>query len=81
MTTLDRLRNFVLEDLQFAGDPLELTPDFPLVDSQAVDSLGVFALVTFCEEAFDIRIDDEELLPETFATLQAITDLVESKRR
>jgi acyl carrier protein len=80
MTTDEMLRTFILDELQFVGNPNELTADFPLLESEAIDSLGVYSLVSFCENEFGVLINDEELLPENFATIRAITELVSSKR-
>lgn len=43
--------------------------------------LEVFAVVTFRDAEFDVRIDGEDLPVETCAALRAISDLVEPKGR
>lgn len=50
-------------------------PDEPL----QVDSLGLIRLVAFMENDLGIRIEDEELLAENFATLRALGDLLARK--
>jgi acyl carrier protein len=37
-------------------------------------------LLSFLEEEFSIKIPDQELTPENFATLSMITTLVENQR-
>ena len=44
-----------------------------------VDSLGIFKIISFVESEYDIEIDDEELVPENFETLEAIVKLVGAK--
>ena len=50
-----------------------------LLQSGIVDSLGILELVAFIEQGFGITISDEELLPENFQTLEALTCFVRSK--
>jgi acyl carrier protein len=77
---LERLRSFIREELQFEGDPSELTPDYPLLEKGVIDSAGIFQVVAFVENEFDVEIADHELVPEHFGTLGGISRLVESKR-
>lgn len=48
-------------------------------ESLQVDSLGLIRLVAFMESDLGIRIEDEELLAENFATLRALGNLLEAK--
>ena len=50
-------------------------PDEPL----HIDSLGVIRLVAFLETDMGIRVEDEELIAENFATLRKLGQLVASK--
>lgn len=55
--------------------PAITDPDQPL----QIDSLGLIRLVAFMESDLGIRVEDEELLAENFATLRAIEALIASK--
>jgi acyl carrier protein len=74
------LRTFIVEGLGWPGDPGDLTGDTPLLDGDVVDSVGVYELVTFLEAQYGIEILDEEVVPENFGTLSALTRLVAAKR-
>jgi acyl carrier protein len=50
-------------------------PDEPL----QIDSLGLIRLVAFMESDCGIRVEDEELIAENFATLRSLGDLLEQK--
>ena len=50
------------------------------MDVGIIDSLGIMKLVQFLEAEFGVVIDDDELLPENFETLDAIQKLTESKK-
>ena len=50
-------------------------PDEPL----HIDSLALIRLVAFLESDLGIRVEDDELLADNFASLGAIAKLLESK--
>lgn len=70
----DRIRTFILEELGWYGPPSELTDDYPLIEREVIDSMGLFRLVTFLEES-GIEVADDDLVPDNFASLDAITAL------
>ena len=41
-----------------------------------LDSFDVVALVTDLEEAYDIKIDGLDIVPDNFVTVQSIADLI-----
>ena len=51
-----------------------------LLDSGLVDSTGVFELVSFIESEFGIKIEDEEILPEHFETIDNLAAFIGRKR-
>jgi acyl carrier protein len=50
-------------------------PDEPL----QIDSLGLIRLVAFMESDCGIRVEDEELIAENFATMRSLSQLIEQK--
>lgn len=57
--------------------PAELSMDFPLLESGAIDSLELFKLVAHLEDTFGIEIKPEEISPANFASIQMIVALVQ----
>lgn len=55
-----------------------LTPDEPLLDG-ALDSTDVLRLVVHVEDRYQVRIEDDELVPENFATVSTLADLLLAK--
>lgn len=68
-----KLREFL--DQTRAPLPPITDPDQPL----QIDSLALTRLVAFLESDLGIRVEDEELLPENFATLRTIDALIAPK--
>ncbi|NRQ33087.1 acyl carrier protein [Nonomuraea sp. NN258] len=52
--------------------------DHPLLDG-VLDSLGIYSLVTFLENGFAVEVRDDELLPENFGSIDAITAFMAAK--
>ncbi len=61
------------------GDENRLHDDESLFETGVIDSLGVLKLVSFLEERFGVQIQDEELIPENFETVNKIIGFMESK--
>lgn len=80
MSIENRLRSFIVDELQWSGRPEELTDDYPLIQRGVVDSLGIFSMVSFVESEYGIEVEDEELVPEHFGSIAGIARLVGSKR-
>jgi acyl carrier protein len=77
--TTERIRGFIREELGFSGPPAELDEDRHLIDAGILDSLGIFRLVGFLEDDMGIVVEDDELLPENFASIRAITSFIAAK--
>jgi acyl carrier protein len=52
-----------------------------LLESGVIDSLGVLELVTFLQQEFSLQVDDDELTPENFQSIQSIAQFVEQRRQ
>ena len=59
---------------ELVQDPalLPLADETSLLDSGILDSLSLLRLVVFLEERFAITMGDADLLPENFASVNAI---------
>ena len=57
-----------------------IDPDEKLISSGLIDSFNLMDLALFVEDTFGVRIEDTELNPETFDSLNQLTALIESRR-
>jgi acyl carrier protein len=53
-----------------------LKPGDSLFQRGLLDSQGVISMVAFCEETFDIEIRDEDVVPENFESVRALSRLI-----
>ena len=77
----DAIRQFIAEELSNNGAAQFLADDYPLLERQVLDSLGLFQLVGFLETEFGVEVDDEELVPGNFGTIGDIARLVDGKQK
>lgn len=48
-----------------------------LVDDKVLDSLAMISLVAELSDEFDVEITAQDIVPENFATVKAIADMIE----
>lgn len=64
----------------------ELRPDVDfekenrLIDDSILDSFDIVSLVFELNDAFDLNIDVDELVPENFNSVKAMVELIEDKQ-
>ena len=72
------IRDFVVTNFLFGkGD--DLSDDESLLDNGVIDSTGVLELVSYLQERFDIRIEDDEIVPANLDSIHNLIDYVGRK--
>ena len=79
MEYIHEIRNYIVENFLF-GDGKDLEEDTSFLENGILDSTGIMELVAFVEKSFEIKVEDEELLPENFDTISAIAEYLKRKR-
>ncbi len=79
MNVKESIKNYVVTELVNDQQYSNLSDTDQLIESGIIDSLGIMKLIGFLEDNLSVQIDDMELVPENFATIDAITSLVERK--
>lgn len=79
MSIQNRVKTYVLENFLFSDNGYELAEDASFLEEGIVDSTGVLELVMFVEEAFNIAVEDEEIVPENFDSIGQLTAYIRRK--
>ena len=58
----------------------ELDYDDSLLELGIIDSVKMFDLIGFIEERFGVQVDDDDLYPENFDSINAIVNYINSKK-
>ncbi len=74
----EKVRAFVLE---YAADRgvTSVRDDEPILTNNIIDSLGSLRMIDFLETAFPLTIEDTDMLPENFQTLNACEIFIKGK--
>jgi acyl carrier protein len=79
MNIKESIKNYVVTELVNDQQHSNLGDADQLIESGIIDSLGIMKLIGFLEDNLSVQIDDMELVPENFSTIDAIASLVEKK--
>jgi acyl carrier protein len=74
----ERLREFICEAF-LLGDEEHLDDATSLLQSGILDSTGVLELVIHLEQTYEMRIADEEIIPENLDSIDRLCGFVRSK--
>jgi acyl carrier protein len=77
--TEGKIREFLI-DRAWLQDDGELLDTDSLLEKGVIDSMAMVELISFIEETYNIRIQNEELMPENFDSLASIAAYIKSKQ-
>lgn len=75
----ETLAAFIRHEFMYDKPGLALTEDLALIEQGVVDSMGLFRLITFLDEQFNVIIAPDEILLENFGTVKAMAAFVTAK--
>jgi acyl carrier protein len=78
--TTAKIKQFIVDEFMPDVSVDELDSDFDLLTGGVVDSLGLLQVVAWLETEFDVGVDDSQLGPESFRTVDAIKQFVDQAR-
>ena len=78
MDTNSAIRKFVIDNF-FVADAISLKDDTLLLENGIVDSTGVLEIIHFLEDAYHLKFEDEEILPDNLGSIARIAAVVERK--
>ena len=78
MSIEDILKKFIMEEI-VSDNSMNLGSEDSLIEAGVIDSLGIMKMLAFLNERFSVSIEDQEVIPENFETIKAISTLVERK--
>lgn len=80
MNNRQAVRLYILENFMFTNDESALLDGDSLLDRGLIDSTGVLEIILFLEETFDIKVKDDEMLPENLDSVDNLVAFIERKQ-
>ena len=79
-TEAERIRAFVIDTFLFGEGGDALGDEDSLLAQGIIDSTGVLELAQYLEETFEVKVADEELVPENFDSIANLATFVRRRR-
>ncbi len=73
------LRSFVIDNFLFGQAEETLSNRDSFLEKGLIDSMGILTLVEFVRDKYSFVVEDEELVPENWDSVQRIVTFVERK--
>ena len=80
MSTSDDVRNYILSVHLPGENPDMLSNDDDLLDMGILDSMAIMQLVGHLEKQYGITIPTEEIDPDNFQSINALTAFIDKQR-
>jgi acyl carrier protein len=78
MEIQEQIRSYIVDNILY-GDGRRFENDTPFHEGGILDSTGFLEIITVVEKTFDIKVADDEVVPENFDTLRKLSSFVERK--
>jgi acyl carrier protein len=80
MSIKQTIRRYVLENFLFTDDESALQDGDSFLAGGIIDSTGVLEIMLFIEKTFDIKVNDDEMLPENLDSVDNLAAFVQRKQ-
>jgi len=75
----NEIRSYIVKNFLFGVDDGNLKADDSLLEKGVIDSTGVLEVVAFLDEQFGVTVQDDELVPANFESIQKLAAFVNRK--
>ena len=79
MEIKEKLKDFIANNLLFSDNGFRYDDDASFLEEGIVDSIGVLELVAFVDESFDMEVEDHEVTPDNFDSVNKLAAYIQSK--
>lgn len=73
------IRGFIVENFLFGDKDAPLGDEDSFLQKGLIDSTGILEVVSFIEEKFGVKVDDDDLLPENLDSIRRLADFIGRK--
>lgn len=80
MNKLALIKHFITDEIMSGNDQLDIDPDKSLFTLGVLDSMAFIKLIAFIEDNFGITVEDGEVIPDNFETINQILAFLKKKQ-
>ena len=80
MTIRAALRSYVLDNHLFTDDGSRLNDSDSFLETGILDSTGIMELIAFVEETFNMKVSDDDMVPDNLDSIDNLVAYVERHR-
>ncbi len=73
------IRHFIIDNFMMGRMPEELTDSDSLLSKGIIDSTGVLELIGFLEENYQLNVDNDDLIPANFDSVNSLVTYIQNK--
>jgi acyl carrier protein len=73
------IRSYIAENILFSKNGYPYPDDTSFLEGGIVDSTNVLELVMFAEKSFNIKVDDQDIVPDNFDSVAKLAAYVRRK--
>ena len=79
MQLKSEIKQFIVENFLYGNEDDTFDDEISFLDKGIIDSTGVLELVSFVEEKYGISVDDEDLVPDNFDSINKLSVFITNK--
>jgi acyl carrier protein len=76
----EELREFIAESILFSSNGYQHGDETSFLDHGILDSMSIMDLVLHVETEFNVKIEDQEITPENFDSIEKLAAYIERKK-
>ena len=73
------LSTFIIDEI--INEKATLKDNEQLLEAGIIDSFGIIKLISFIEKHFEIKLDNDDLMPDNFKNIQTISNMILKKQK
>ena len=80
MSNAEIIKSFIIKDILTDATKTNIGYEDSLIEAGVIDSLGIMKMLAFLSDKFQLTVEDEDVIPENFETINAISTYIEKKK-
>jgi acyl carrier protein len=76
----EHIRKYVTENLLYVDEDFKYDNDTSFINEGLIDSMGVMELVTYVQSEFDITVEQQEVTPDNFDSVNNLVAFIHRKQ-